>query len=112
MKEAKSIQHVAIIMDGNGRWAKERDLHRLEGHKAGAESIRRIIDIILKYNIKYVTLYAFSTENWKRPKGEVFGLMKLLREFLVNDLKTLNEKGIRLRTIGRTNDIPLVTRKL
>jgi undecaprenyl diphosphate synthase len=112
VKEISSIQHVAIIMDGNGRWAKMRGLSRLEGHKAGAKSIERIVDVILKYNIKYVTLYAFSTENWKRPKEEVFGLMKLLREFLEENFKDLNEKGIRLRTIGRTNDLPLVTRKL
>lgn len=110
--EVKIPEHIAIIMDGNGRWAEKRGLPRLEGHRAGVKSIRRIIDIILKHNIKYITLYAFSTENWKRPKSEVLGLMKILREFLVKDLKTLNDKGLRLRTIGRTNDLPMVTRKL
>lgn len=111
MKEIDNIQHIAIIMDGNGRWAEKHGLPRIEGHKAGAETIRNILDIILKYEIKYITLYAFSTENWKRSKEEVFGLMKLLKEFLDSDLKTLMEKGIRLRTIGRTNDIPILTRK-
>ncbi len=111
VKEIDNIQHIAIIMDGNGRWAEKHGLPRIEGHKAGAETIRNILDIILKYEIKYITLYAFSTENWKRSKEEVFGLMKLLKEFLDSDLKTLMEKGIRLRTIGRTNDIPILTRK-
>ena len=111
VKEADQIQHVAIIMDGNGRWAAKHGLPRIEGHKAGAETIRNILDIILKYKIKYITLYAFSTENWKRSKEEVFGLMKLLKDFIDRDLKTLMEKGIRLRTIGRTKDIPIITRK-
>ena len=112
MKEADSVEHVAIIMDGNGRWAEKNGLPRIEGHKAGAQAIRNLLNIIDKYGVKYLTLYAFSTENWKRPKEEVFGLMELLKEFLTINLKTLNEKGIRLRTIGRTKDIPIVTRKV
>ena len=112
MKETNSVQHVAIIMDGNGRWAQERGLPRMEGHKAGAEAVKNLLKIISKYGVKYLTLYAFSTENWKRPKEEVFGLMKLLKEFLNINLQTLKEKGIRLRTIGRIKDIPIATRKM
>jgi undecaprenyl diphosphate synthase len=112
VKETNSVQHVAIIMDGNGRWAQERGLPRMEGHKAGAEAVKNLLKIISKYGVKYLTLYAFSTENWKRPKEEVFGLMKLLKEFLNINLQTLKEKGIRLRTIGRIKDIPIATRKM
>ena len=112
MKETNSVQHVAIIMDGNGRWAQERGLPRMEGHKAGAEAVKNLLKIISKYGVKYLTLYAFSTENWKRPKEEVFGLMELLKEFLNINLQTLKEKGIRLRTIGRIKDIPIATRKM
>jgi undecaprenyl diphosphate synthase len=112
MNENKSIQHVAIIMDGNGRWAEKRGLSRIEGHKAGAEAVRNLLEIIDKYDVKYLTLYAFSTENWKRPKNEISGLMELLKEFLNINLKTLNKKGIRLRTIGNIEKIPLITRKV
>ena len=112
LKEANSLQHVAVIMDGNGRWAKKRGLPRSEGHKAGSKAVKNLLNIIDKYGVKYLTLYAFSTENWKRPKEEVSGLMKLLKEFLSINLETLKEKNIRLRTIGNIKDIPIVTRKV
>ncbi len=108
----RTIEHVAIIMDGNGRWAKKRGLPRIEGHKAGAETVKKTLKMMQKYGVKYLTLYAFSTENWKRPKEEVSGLMELLKEFLNINLKTIQEEGIRLRTIGRTKDIPIITRKV
>ena len=112
LKEANSLQHVAVIMDGNGRWAKKHGLSRSEGHKAGSKAVKNLLNIIDKYGVKYLTLYAFSTENWKRPKEEVSGLMKLLKEFLSINLETLKEKNIRLRTIGNIKDIPIVTRKV
>lgn len=111
-QEKSQIRHVAIIMDGNGRWAKQKGLSRIEGHKAGAQTVERILKAAEKHNIEYLTLYAFSTENWKRPAMEVTGLMKLLKEFLEVNLKTLHEKETRLRTIGRTNDLPFLTRKV
>lgn len=111
-KDEKQIKHIAIIMDGNGRWAKEKGLSRSEGHKAGARTVERVLKAAEKYNIEYLTLYAFSTENWKRPEVEVTGLMNLLKEFIEVNLKTLHEKETRLRTIGRTNDLPFLTRKV
>jgi len=111
-QEKNQIKHIAIIMDGNGRWAKEKGLSRIEGHKAGARTVERVLKAAEKYNIEYLTLYAFSTENWKRPKMEIAGLMNLLKEFLEVNLKTLHEKETRLRTIGRTNDLPFLTRKV
>lgn len=103
---SKSIEHIAIIMDGNGRWASERGLPHLEGHRAGAESVRRVVESCKEFNIKYLTLYAFSTENWKRDKSEVAGLMSLLLEFLETHLKTLMEHKIRLKAIGRLKELP------
>ncbi|MEI6056004.1 MAG: isoprenyl transferase [Lentisphaerota bacterium] len=111
-QEKNQIKHIAIIMDGNGRWAKEKGLSRIEGHKAGARTVERVLKAAEKYNIEYLTLYAFSTENWKRPKMEIAGLMNLLKEFLEVNLKALHEKETRLRTIGRTNDLPFLTRKV
>jgi len=93
--------HVAIIMDGNGRWAKERGLPRLEGHRAGTENIRRIIETFAKYQVKYLTLYAFSTENWKRPQGEVKGLMQILSRVIKRETKALHKEGIKLCHLGR-----------
>ena len=93
--------HVAIIMDGNGRWAKERGLSRLEGHRAGTENIRRIIETFAKYQVKYLTLYAFSTENWKRPQGEVKGLMQILSRVIKRETKALHKEGIKLCHLGR-----------
>ena len=93
-------QHVAIIMDGNGRWARSRGLRRLAGHRAGTENIRRVIQRFADYGVKYLTLYAFSTENWDRPPYEVRGLMRLLSFFLKREVRRLHEEGIRLAHIG------------
>lgn len=106
------IKHIAIIMDGNGRWAKQRNLSRIEGHKEGAKAVERIIKAAMKFGVKYLTLYAFSTENWKRPKEEVSGLMTLLKEFLEINLSVLKENKIRLRVIGRISDIPYAPRTM
>ena len=104
------IQHLAIIMDGNGRWAEERGLTRSDGHRAGAKAIGVAARAAIKAGIKYVTLYAFSTENWKRPPLEVTTLMGLVSEFAVSELPTLMRDGVKLRTIGRTNDLPFAAR--
>ena len=93
--------HVAIIMDGNGRWAKSIGLPRIAGHKAGVKRIHNIIKLSIDYNIKYLTLYAFSSENWSRPKSEIQDLMNLLSSFLNKDVKALIEKNIKLKVIGR-----------
>lgn len=93
-------KHIAIIMDGNGRWAKEKKLPRSMGHKAGVETIRRIIKESHVLNIKYLTLYAFSTENWKRPKDEVNALMRLLVEYLRNEIDELNRNGVVIKILG------------
>jgi undecaprenyl diphosphate synthase len=92
--------HVAIIMDGNGRWAKARGLPRTAGHKRGAEAVRRTVEGAREMGISYLTLYGFSSENWKRPAGEVADLMGLLRLYLRNEVNTLHKNGIRLRVIG------------
>jgi undecaprenyl diphosphate synthase len=99
-------RHVAIIMDGNGRWARQRMLPRLEGHRQGAKSVRRAVEFARKNGIQFLTLYAFSTENWQRPKAEVSGLMKLLSQFLDSELEELHANNIRLRTIGDLNRLP------
>lgn len=93
-------QHVAVIMDGNGRWAKQRGLSRLEGHKAGTENIRRVIDAFARHGVKYLTLYAFSTENWSRPKSEVNGLFRLLGQVIHKETRALHERGVRIRHLG------------
>lgn len=93
-------QHVAIIMDGNGRWATQRGLPRLAGHKAGTENLRRVIRAAANLGIKYISFYAFSTENWNRPKAEVEGLLRLLSEFIDNETEALNREGARLLHLG------------
>ena len=98
--------HVAIIMDGNGRWAQERGWVRVRGHKEGTESVRAITTIAAELGCKSLTLYAFSRENWKRPDFEVSTLMRLLRLYLRRELRTLMENGIRLLAIGRLSDLP------
>jgi undecaprenyl diphosphate synthase len=103
---AKVPQHVAIIMDGNGRWAKQRGLPRLEGHRRGVETVRTVVDAARAIGIKYITLYAFSVENWKRPADEVSGLMGLLDYFLKRELNNLIKNRVRLLTIGRTDALP------
>src|SRR5215210_6617831 len=93
-------QHVAVIMDGNGRWARERGKPRIFGHRAGAESVRAIIDTCRRLEIKAVTLYAFSTENWKRPRTEIKGLMQMLKCYIRSELKEVNANNIRFQAIG------------
>ena len=93
-------QHIAIIMDGNGRWAKQRGKARISGHREGSESVRAIIDTCARMEVKAVTLYAFSTENWKRPKNEVSGLMSMLKRVLKRELNTLHNNNIRFQAIG------------
>lgn len=92
--------HIAIIMDGNGRWAKSRGLPRTAGHKKGAESLRRTMDACRKHGVKYLTVYAFSSENWKRPEAEINDLMQLLQHYLRNEMQTMHENNVRLRFIG------------
>ena len=104
------IEHLAIIMDGNGRWATRRGLERSAGHRAGAENIKRVVDAARAKGIKYLTVYAFSTENWKRPAPEVAALMALLKEFTSSMLPDMMKNDVRLRTIGRTADLPLPSR--
>jgi undecaprenyl diphosphate synthase len=103
--------HVAIIMDGNGRWAKKRGLPRIEGHRRGVETVRSIIDAAKELGIRYLTLYAFSVENWKRPQDEVGALMSLLEYFLKRETATLVKNKVRLLTVGRTQDLPEVVRR-
>lgn len=93
-------------MDGNGRWAKRRLMPRLEGHRQGAKSVRRAVEFARTHGIKVLTLYAFSTENWSRPTGEVSGLMKLLSQFLDSELEEIHSNGIRFRTIGMLSRLP------
>ncbi len=102
--------HIAIIMDGNGRWAQARGLERTEGHKAGAEAVRKVFQSCVKNGVKYLTLYAFSTENWKREKTEVSTLMSLFQRALTEELDNLIEKGVRLRAIGDLDRLPLPVR--
>jgi undecaprenyl diphosphate synthase len=99
-------RHIAIIMDGNGRWARERGLPRIRGHEEGAESVRTVLRACGEWGIQYLTLYAFSTENWKRPKTEVAALMKLLERFLRKEAPELMEQNVRLQAIGRITDLP------
>jgi len=98
--------HVAIIMDGNGRWAKMRGLSRNVGHRVGAESVRDVIRVSLELGIKYLTLFAFSTENWNRPEEEVRGLMHLLKGLLQNEVEFIYREGISIRVIGRLGRLP------
>ena len=98
---ARLPAHIAVIMDGNGRWAAKRGKPRIFGHRAGAESVRAILDTCARLEIKAVTLYAFSTENWKRPEKEVSGLMQMLSYYLKKELKTVNENNIRFQAIGK-----------
>ncbi|MBE7559475.1 isoprenyl transferase [bacterium] len=103
---ARRPRHVAVIMDGNGRWARQRGLPRIEGHRAGIKSVREIVTTARELEIPFLTLYAFSVENWKRPASEVSALMLLLRNYLWREKKTLLDNGIRLNTIGRVRDLP------
>jgi undecaprenyl diphosphate synthase len=97
--------HVAIIMDGNGRWAKSRGLPRIEGHRRGADAVRTAVSCSVKYGVRYLTLYSFSSENWKRPVQEVDDLMSLLRRYLKSEIAELHKNGVRLRVIGERADL-------
>jgi len=99
-------RHIAVIMDGNGRWAQSRGLPRKAGHRAGAESVREAVDACLDIGTEFLTLYAFSSENWNRPKEEISTLMKLLEQFLKTKGKEFMKKNVRLRTIGRIDRLP------
>jgi len=99
-------------MDGNGRWAKKKGLSRILGHQQGADAVREIVTLSREIGIRWLTLYAFSEENWKRPAHEVQALMKLLNRFLKNELEEMQENGIRLKTIGRTSRLPKRTREI
>lgn len=104
----KVPEHIAIIMDGNGRWAKSRMMPRTYGHKVGVETIRNVVQEAQRLGIKYLTLYAFSTENWKRPKNEVSALMKLLVTYLRKELAELNKNDVKINTIGNISKLPQV----
>jgi undecaprenyl diphosphate synthase len=103
--------HIAVIMDGNGRWASRRSLPRVVGHRAGAEAVRSTVESSARLGLKYLTLYAFSTENWKRPRLEVTALMGLLKEFLKKELVTLKRNNIRFQTIGREEGLDADVRR-
>ena len=104
-------KHVAIIMDGNGRWAKQKGEMRIFGHTNGVESVRESLTAAAEIGVKYLTLYAFSTENWNRPKEEVAALMDLLVKAIYDEVEELNEKGVRLETIGNTSILPVSCRE-
>ncbi|MEG0250334.1 MAG: isoprenyl transferase [Peptostreptococcus sp.] len=104
--EERVPQHIAIIMDGNGRWAKSKMMPRTYGHKAGVETIRKVVKESKRLGIKYLTLYAFSTENWKRPKDEVSALMKLLVTYLRRELAELDKNDVKINTIGDISKLP------
>jgi undecaprenyl diphosphate synthase len=112
LKKAGEIpHHIAIIMDGNGRWARKRGLPRVAGHKRGVETVRDIVKACAQVGVKFLTLYTFSTENWKRPKDEVSTLMRLLLKSLKDRADELNENNIKLTTIGDVNALPEVVQK-
>lgn len=108
---ARIPQHIAVIMDGNGRWAKKRALNRLRGHKAGIEAVRETIRCASDVGVRYLTIYSFSTENWKRPQDEVVGLMDLFAKTMLAEVDGLNEENVRVRTIGDLSALPAETRE-
>jgi undecaprenyl diphosphate synthase len=110
-KSGEIPKHIAIIMDGNGRWAKKRGLPRVAGHKRGVDTVREIVEACAEIGVKYLTLYTFSTENWKRPKDEVSTLMRLLLNSLRDRVNELNDNPIRLTTIGNTSSLPAAVQK-
>lgn len=104
-------RHVAIIMDGNGRWAAQRGRPRVAGHRAGVEAVRAAVDTGARLGLSALTLYAFSTENWKRPRMEINALMRMLRRYLRQELDEINRQNIRFQAIGRTEDLPASVRE-
>lgn len=102
----KLPHHIAIIMDGNGRWAKKKDLNRISGHIKGVDAVRDVVTACRELGIKVLTLYAFSKENWNRPKDEVTALMELLKEYLIKEVQEMVQNNIRLRVIGKIEDLP------
>src|SRR6266496_2284264 len=104
--------HVAIIMDGNGRWAQERGMPRMLGHRQGVENIRPILNAAVEFGIKYLTIYAFSTENWDRPLDEVRGLMTILEQTIQRETPELHKNGVRIRHLGRSTGLSSHLQKL
>ncbi len=111
LDEDRVPQHVAVIMDGNGRWAKKRALNRLRGHKAGIEAVRETIRCASDAGVRYLTIYSFSTENWKRPEEEVSGLMELFAKTMLAEVDGLHEEHVRVKTIGDMSILPRETRE-
>ena len=111
LDEARVPQHVAVIMDGNGRWAKKRALNRLRGHRAGIEAVRETIRAASDCGVRYLTIYSFSTENWKRPEDEVEGLMELFAKTMLAEVDGLHEEHVRVKTIGDLSRLPTDTRE-
>ncbi|MEQ9409071.1 MAG: isoprenyl transferase [Fuerstiella sp.] len=110
---ARLPQHVAIIMDGNGRWAQQRGLPRIEGHRRGVHSVRAIVEESSRLGLQQLTLYCFSSENWKRPKLELSLLMSLLRHYLVEERRQIQEQGLQFRVIGKTDELdPAIQREI
>jgi undecaprenyl diphosphate synthase len=103
--------HVAIVMDGNGRWATSRGLPRLAGHRAGTENLRRIIRACVEFGVKYLTIYAFSTENWGRPQEEIEGLLHIIEDVITRELNELDREGVQLRHIGHLDRLPPTLRQ-
>jgi undecaprenyl diphosphate synthase len=112
IKQNKIPSHVAIIMDGNGRWAKQKGEDRVFGHMHGVSAIRNVLEAAIELNVQYLTLYAFSTENWDRPKEEVDALMHLLVKTLLEEVEELNRNGVRLNVIGNLDQLPENAQKL
>ena len=111
LDEARVPEHVAVIMDGNGRWAKKRALNRLRGHRAGIEAVRETIRAASDSGVRYLTIYSFSTENWKRPDEEVEGLMELFAKTMLAEVDGLHEEHVRVKTIGDSSKLPVDTRR-
>src|SRR5262249_14589909 len=108
---ARLPRHIAVIMDGNGRWARHRRLPRIAGHRAGAQAVREVVETSTRLGISTLTLYAFSTENWKRRRAEVDTLMALLREYLRKEVAEIHRNNIRLQVLGRYEQLPAAVRK-
>ena len=110
-RDSSLPRHVAIIMDGNGRWARQRGLPRIAGHRAGAKNIRKVVKTFADYGVKYLTLFAFSTENWSRPQKEIHGLLRLLSSSIDKETKAFHEANIKLRHVGKLDRLSLELRR-